>query len=121
MPVSVSSSCAHSYIDPRAASPTRIDSTVKRAEEEGNLPVRGHKNVRDFVRSIQQPRRIIILVPSGAAVDETIKNLSEHMEVRIIFSVLQRLFPLCVESVYILVALFYMTTCLYIGFNLLNF
>ena len=65
----------------RAASPTRVDLTVKRAEVEGNLPLKGYKDIPSFIQSIQKPRKIIILVPAGAAVDETIEILSEHMEV----------------------------------------
>lgn len=65
----------------RAASPTRVDSTAIRAQEEGDLPLTGYKDIPDFIQSIQKPRKIIILVPAGAAVDETIEILSEHMEV----------------------------------------
>ena len=65
----------------RAASPTRVDLTVKRAEVEGNLPLKGYKDIPSFIQSIQKPRKIIVLVPAGAAVDETIEILSEHMEV----------------------------------------
>ena len=65
----------------RAASPTRVDATVRRAEEEGNLPLKGFKELNGFVKSIQKPRKIIILVPAGAAVDETVENLTQHMEV----------------------------------------
>jgi 6-phosphogluconate dehydrogenase len=66
----------------RAASPTRVDAAVKKAEEEGNLPLSGYKACESFVMSLSKPRKIIILVPAGNAVDQTIDNLSEHMEVR---------------------------------------
>ena len=70
----------------RAASPTRVDATVKKAEEEGNLPLSGYKSCDSFVMSLSKPRKIIILVPAGSAVDQTIENLTEHMEVRIVVS-----------------------------------
>ena len=50
-------------------------------EVEGNLPLKGYKDIPSFIQSIQKPRKIIVLVPAGAAVDETIEILSEHMEV----------------------------------------
>ena len=65
----------------RAASPTRVDAAVKKAVDEGNLPLRGYKDSQSFVKSLSKPRKIIILVPAGVAVDQTIESLSEHMEV----------------------------------------
>mmetsp|Transcript_12471 Transcript_12471/g.31482 ORF Transcript_12471/g.31482 Transcript_12471/m.31482 type:complete len:92 (-) Transcript_12471:1981-2256(-) len=36
--------------------------------------------MKDFVLSLEKPRRVIILVKAGAPVDATIKGLMEHME-----------------------------------------
>eukprot|EP00741_Cyanophora_paradoxa_P022486 tig00021464_g21712.t1 len=61
-------------------SPDKVDDTVARAAREGNLPLTGFKNVKEFVDSIEKPRSIIILVKAGAPVDATISALSEHLE-----------------------------------------
>lgn len=58
----------------------KVDETVERAKEEGNLPLTGYHNPKDFVMSIQKPRSIIILVKAGAPVDQTIQTLSQYME-----------------------------------------
>ncbi|KAM6557644.1 hypothetical protein CsatB_004663 [Cannabis sativa] len=59
---------------------SKVDETVDRAHQEGNLPLLGQYNPRDFVLSIQRPRSVIILVKAGAPVDQTIAALSDHME-----------------------------------------
>ncbi|KAF3795543.1 6-phosphogluconate dehydrogenase decarboxylating 1 [Nymphaea thermarum] len=59
---------------------SKVDETVERARQEGNLPVRGFHDPRSFVLSIQKPRVIIVLVKAGAPVDQTIQTLSVHME-----------------------------------------
>eukprot|EP00475_Leptophrys_vorax_P012142 TRINITY_DN18569_c0_g1_i1.p1 TRINITY_DN18569_c0_g1~~TRINITY_DN18569_c0_g1_i1.p1 ORF type:complete len:592 (+),score=76.43 TRINITY_DN18569_c0_g1_i1:61-1776(+) len=61
-------------------SSSKTDDTVARAKSEGDLPLRGFHDVKDFVASLQKPRAIIILVKAGKPVDETIKVLSEHLE-----------------------------------------
>lgn len=58
----------------------KVDETVERAKKEGNLPVFGFHDPESFVRSIQTPRVIIMLVKAGAPVDQTIKTLSAYME-----------------------------------------
>eukprot|EP01018_Ginkgo_biloba_P008010 Gb_19037 [translate_table: standard] len=58
----------------------KVDETVERAKKEGNLPVRGFHDPKEFVHSIQKPRVIIMLVKAGAPVDQTIETLSAHME-----------------------------------------
>eukprot|EP00899_Mesostigma_viride_P010370 jgi/Mesvir1/19334/Mv10392-RA.1 len=58
----------------------KVHDTVKRAKEEKCELLRGYENVGDFIKSIQKPRCVIILVKAGAPVDETISKLSEHME-----------------------------------------
>jgi 6-phosphogluconate dehydrogenase (decarboxylating) len=59
----------------------KTDACVARAQKEGlggNL--QGFKDIKDFVASLERPRRVIILVKAGAPVDATIAALSEHME-----------------------------------------
>ena len=59
----------------------KTDACVARAQKEGlggNLA--GFKEMKDFVASLQRPRRVIILVKAGAPVDATIEALSEYME-----------------------------------------
>lgn len=59
---------------------SKVDETVERAKQEGNLPVYGFHDPASFVKSIQNPRVVIILVKAGAPVDQTIETLSAHME-----------------------------------------
>ncbi|CAI9288982.1 hypothetical protein Lser_V15G27763 [Lactuca serriola] len=59
---------------------SKVDETLDRAHNEGQLPLTGHYTPRDFVLSIQKPRSVIILVKAGAPVDQTIEALAAHME-----------------------------------------
>uniref|UniRef100_A0A7N0T696 6-phosphogluconate dehydrogenase, decarboxylating n=1 Tax=Kalanchoe fedtschenkoi TaxID=63787 RepID=A0A7N0T696_KALFE len=61
-------------------STVKVDETVQRAKAEGDLPVYGFKDPESFVKSIQAPRVIILLVKAGPPVDATIKSLVAHME-----------------------------------------
>ncbi|KAJ6322125.1 hypothetical protein OIU77_012079 [Salix suchowensis] len=58
----------------------KVDETVERAKQEGDLPLYGFHDPESFVKSIQKPRVIIMLVKAGAPVDQTIKTLSIYME-----------------------------------------
>ena len=59
---------------------SKVDETVERAKKEGNLPLFGFHDPESFVKSIQTPRVIIMLVKAGAPVDQTIKTLSVYLE-----------------------------------------
>ncbi|XP_010261979.1 PREDICTED: 6-phosphogluconate dehydrogenase, decarboxylating 1, chloroplastic [Nelumbo nucifera] len=59
---------------------SKVDETLERAKEEGNLPLTGHYSPRDFVLSLQRPRSVIILVKAGSPVDQTIGALSQFMD-----------------------------------------
>uniref|UniRef100_A0A7S0TBR0 6-phosphogluconate dehydrogenase, decarboxylating n=1 Tax=Pseudo-nitzschia delicatissima TaxID=44447 RepID=A0A7S0TBR0_9STRA len=61
-------------------SPSKVDTTVARAKDEGDLPLEGHKGVKEFIASLSVPRKVVILVMAGKPVDSTIALLSEHME-----------------------------------------
>ena len=61
-------------------SASKVDDTVKRAAEEGAIPIHGFKDAKDFVHAIAKPRAIIILVQAGKPVDDTIATLSQYME-----------------------------------------
>ena len=59
----------------------KTDGCVKRAEKEGlSNNLRGYKDFKEFVESIEKPRHIIILVKAGAPVDATIEGLSQFLE-----------------------------------------
>ncbi|KAL9668042.1 hypothetical protein QQ045_002414 [Rhodiola kirilowii] len=58
----------------------KVDETVQRAKAEGDLPVYGFPDPESFIKSIQTPRVIILLVKAGPPVDATIKSLVAHME-----------------------------------------
>ncbi|CAM9438050.1 unnamed protein product, partial [Ectocarpus sp. 4 AP-2014] len=61
-------------------SPGKVDTTVERAKEEGDLPLVGYKEPKEFIESLAKPRKVMLLVQAGAAVDATIATLSEFME-----------------------------------------
>lgn len=61
-------------------STSKVDETVERAKAEGDLPLYGFHDPESFVKSIQKPRVIIILVKAGSPVDQTIKTLSTYLE-----------------------------------------
>jgi len=58
----------------------KVDLTVKRAKDEGNLPLKGSKDTAEFVAKLKQPRKVIILVQAGKPVDDTIAQLAAYME-----------------------------------------
>lgn len=63
----------------RSASKTR--DTVARAETEGlSDKLSGYEDMAAFVASLATPRRVIMLVKAGGAVDATIEVLREHLE-----------------------------------------
>lgn len=62
-------------------SPDKTDAAVTRAEKEGlSDRLRGFKDLKEFVASLERPRRVIILVKAGAPVDATISGLAELLE-----------------------------------------
>lgn len=58
----------------------KVDVTVQRAKDEGDLPLVGFHEPADFVASLAKPRKIVILVMAGKPVDDTIEMLSNFME-----------------------------------------
>jgi hypothetical protein len=61
-------------------SPAKVDITVERAAKEGNLPLVGSMNAKNFVAHLKKPRKVILLVQAGKPVDDTVAILSMHME-----------------------------------------
>ena len=61
-------------------SPSKVQVTVQRAVDEGNLPLIGSSSPEDFVSKLQTPRKIILLVMAGKPVDDTIATLAEYLE-----------------------------------------
>ena len=64
----------------------RVAMTLERADREDrgsdgdSFRLKGSDSSESFVLSLKRPRKIIILVQAGNAVDETISNLSAYME-----------------------------------------
>jgi len=59
----------------------KTELAVTRAKKEGlDKNLKGYKDLKDFVRSLKKPRRIILLVKAGAAVDATIDTLVPLLE-----------------------------------------
>lgn len=63
-------------------SPEKVDATIERAKSEGDLPMKGFKDPKEFIGSLSKPRKVILLVQAGAAVDASIATMSQFMEVR---------------------------------------
>uniref|UniRef100_A0A7S2XZ87 6-phosphogluconate dehydrogenase, decarboxylating n=1 Tax=Fibrocapsa japonica TaxID=94617 RepID=A0A7S2XZ87_9STRA len=61
-------------------SPAKVDTTVQRADAEGKLPLKGFKDPKEFIESLEKPRKVILLVQAGKPVDDTIELLSQYME-----------------------------------------
>jgi len=61
-------------------SPSKVDVTIQRAKDEGDLPLVGAYNMEEFVSKLSKPRKVIILVMAGKPVDDTIEQLSQYME-----------------------------------------
>mmetsp|Transcript_5591 Transcript_5591/g.12177 ORF Transcript_5591/g.12177 Transcript_5591/m.12177 type:complete len:492 (+) Transcript_5591:119-1594(+) len=61
-------------------SPSKVELTVNRAKEEGNLPITGASSPEEFCKQLSKPRKIIILVMAGKPVDDTIATLSQYLE-----------------------------------------
>ncbi|KAG7347829.1 6-phosphogluconate dehydrogenase [Nitzschia inconspicua] len=61
-------------------SSSKVDTTVERAKNEGNVPVVGAKEIEEFIARLSKPRKVIILVQAGKPVDQTISKLSALME-----------------------------------------
>ena len=49
-------------------------------EESGDHPVTGTTNTAEFVAMLRQPRKIMLLVPAGKAVDNVIESLLPHLD-----------------------------------------
>ena len=49
-------------------------------EEGKGLPLTGVDNVADFVAGLELPRKIMLLVPAGEAVDSVIDDLLPHLD-----------------------------------------
>lgn len=61
-------------------SPEKVDTTVARAKEEGDLPLTGFHELEDFIASLERPRRVIMLVKAGKPVDATLQRLYPLLE-----------------------------------------
>ncbi|KAJ3701449.1 hypothetical protein LUZ61_005154 [Rhynchospora tenuis] len=59
---------------------SKTEETVRRAQDEGGLPLTGHATPKDFVLSIKRPRAIVMLVKAGAPVDSLISSLVPFLE-----------------------------------------
>lgn len=46
----------------------------------GTKEMSGYKTIKDFVASLEKPRKIILMVPAGSAVDETLAGLVDYLE-----------------------------------------
>jgi len=63
----------------RSASKT-VDTVERAAREKLDTKLAGYSDIKDFVMAIKRPRKVIILVKAGAAVDATIAALQDLLE-----------------------------------------
>ncbi|HWC76625.1 MAG TPA: NADP-dependent phosphogluconate dehydrogenase, partial [Blastocatellia bacterium] len=56
---------------------TKVDRFLKRA---GSQPVIGTRSIKEFVESLEKPRKIILLVKAGQPVDDVIAQLKPHLD-----------------------------------------
>ena len=49
-------------------------------EEGGRMKIASAENIKDFVESLEAPRKIMLLVPAGKIVDGVIENLLPHLQ-----------------------------------------
>nr|NP_001090089.1 uncharacterized protein LOC735164 [Xenopus laevis]AAI00273.1 MGC116449 protein [Xenopus laevis] len=62
-------------------SPDKVDQTVQRGEKEGCKDyVFGYKDLSAFIDSLVKPRKIIMMVTAGNAVDSSIEKISEYID-----------------------------------------
>jgi 6-phosphogluconate dehydrogenase (decarboxylating)/glucose-6-phosphate 1-dehydrogenase len=59
---------------------SKVDATLKRAFQEGRLPMVGASSPEDFIQKLKRPRKVIMLVMAGKPVDDTITTLTKYME-----------------------------------------
>ena len=59
---------------------SKVEATVQRAINEGNLPIVGSTSPEDFCSKLSKPRKIVILVQAGKPVDMTIEGLVPYLE-----------------------------------------
>ena len=65
----------------RSTSPLRVSRTLDRARAEGlERNVAGALDSKEFIKTLSVPRKVIILVPAGKAVDAVIEELSPELE-----------------------------------------
>ncbi|KJP86903.1 6-phosphogluconate dehydrogenase (decarboxylating) [Plasmodium fragile] len=57
----------------------RTEDTIKKAKQ-SNLPIYGYETLEQLIKNLKKPRKIILLIKAGPAVDETIKNILKHFE-----------------------------------------
>ncbi|CAD2111405.1 6-phosphogluconate dehydrogenase, decarboxylating, putative [Plasmodium vinckei] len=57
----------------------RTTETLKRAKEE-NLVIYGYKTLEELIKNLKKPRKIILLIKAGPAVDENINNILKYYE-----------------------------------------
>jgi 6-phosphogluconate dehydrogenase len=57
----------------------KVEVTVQRARDEGNLPIVGADSIGDMVARLKKPRKVVILVQAGQPVDETVAHLARFM------------------------------------------
>ncbi len=56
------------------------DKVEKFLSSYGVKEMSGYKTIKEFVNSLEKPRKIILMVPAGSAVDETLAGLVDYLE-----------------------------------------
>lgn len=57
-----------------------IDKEVTQLVVEENEGIMGYENIEDFINSISNPRKVLLMVTAGEAVDSVIKSITPYLE-----------------------------------------
>ncbi|HEX2569754.1 MAG TPA: NADP-dependent phosphogluconate dehydrogenase [Polyangia bacterium] len=60
--------------------PDAVDKVMAKAKAQGATRIQGYRSVNEFVNALERPRRILIMVKAGAAVDATIDSLRPYLD-----------------------------------------
>ena len=60
--------------------PDAVDKVMAKAKAQGATRIQGYRSVNEFVNALERPRRILIMVKAGTAVDATIDSLRPFLD-----------------------------------------
>lgn len=58
----------------------RVSDVLKDAHTDGISSIAGYHTVKDFMNSLERPKKVLMMVPAGKAVDEVITTMKPYMQ-----------------------------------------